>query len=150
MDRVEIRDETIFTLLRLPAARTDVRDWWVLAALTVIGWLGAVAFLGGTGPDPMARTLYAVASPEMLSYAAVALALASAAPWPRCASRVAGTALMVAAFLAAIASCRCSIRCCRRDCSPCPFATTAMRSISSRDDWRMPRRWPSPCWPPGG
>jgi hypothetical protein len=46
MNPIDIRTETIFTLLRLPAARSRPRDWWTLAALAVIGWLGAVAFLG--------------------------------------------------------------------------------------------------------
>jgi hypothetical protein len=62
MNPIDIRTETIFTLLRLPAARSRPRDWWTLAALAVIGWLGAVAFLGRRLPRRRARYLGADAA----------------------------------------------------------------------------------------
>jgi membrane protease YdiL (CAAX protease family) len=73
MNAIDIRAETIFTLLRLPAARVPVRDWWTLAALALIGWLGAVAFLGVYRPNQVARALYAVAPRDTIFYGAVAL-----------------------------------------------------------------------------
>lgn len=100
MDGPDIRGETIFTLVRVPAARSETRDWWIIAALAVIGWLGAVAFLGSYRPNQVARTLYTLAPRETLFYTALALAIGAAVALALARRRaLAGAALMVAAFL---------------------------------------------------
>jgi membrane protease YdiL (CAAX protease family) len=101
MNGVDIRTETVFTLLRLPAARSETRDWWTLAALVVIGWFGAVAFLGRYRPNQVATTLYALAPRELLFYGALALAIGAAVALAVTRRReLGGAALMIAAFLA--------------------------------------------------
>jgi membrane protease YdiL (CAAX protease family) len=100
MNGVDIRAETIFTLLRLPAARASARDWWTLMALAVVGWLGAVAYLGRYRPNQVARTLYAIAPRDVLFYGAVVLALSAALGLVMARRRhLAGAALIIAAFL---------------------------------------------------
>jgi membrane protease YdiL (CAAX protease family) len=97
---LDIRTETIFTLLRLPAARVPARDWWTLTVLAVIGWLGAVGYLGAYRPNQVARALYALAPREVLFYGALAAAVLAAALLAATRRRSqAGAALMIAAFL---------------------------------------------------
>jgi membrane protease YdiL (CAAX protease family) len=97
---VDVRTETIFTLLRLPATGRPAPVWWTLAALAVIGWLGAAACLGAYRPNQISRVLNAVAPRQVLFYSALATAVAMAAglaAMRRC--ELAGSALMIAAFL---------------------------------------------------
>ena len=100
MRAIDIRTETIFTLLRLPGARVPARDWWTLAGLVVIGWLGAVAYLGEFRPNQVARALYAIAPRNVIFGGALALAALGAVALAAARRRdLAGTALMIAAFL---------------------------------------------------
>jgi uncharacterized protein len=97
---MDIRSETIFTLLRLPTARVPRRVWWILAALVMLGWIGAVAYLGRYRPNQVADILLGVAAREILFGGALVLALASAVTLSMTrAPRLAGAALMVFAFL---------------------------------------------------
>lgn len=98
---IDVRDETIFSLLRLPEAQRPPPTWWTLAILALIGWIGAVAFLGAYRSNQVARVLGAVASREVLLYGSMGAALAIAVGLALARRRLlAGSALMIAAFLA--------------------------------------------------
>jgi membrane protease YdiL (CAAX protease family) len=97
---VDIRDETVVTLLRLSSVRAAASDWCTLVVLAVVGWVGAVAYLGRYRPNQVAQVLYAVASRETLFYGAIAVTLAAVVGLRLIHRRqLAGAALVIASFL---------------------------------------------------
>lgn len=97
-----IADATIFQLLRLPEARAhDRTQWWWLAGLAGLGWLGATAFLSRYRDTQVAQVLTAVAPASVIFWSCTALALAAALAAAATGRRaLAGAGAMVTAFLA--------------------------------------------------
>lgn len=101
MSAVDVREETIFSLFK----RADLRPrsaavWWWMVALVLIGWLGAVAFIGRLRPNEVASLLSALAPGQYLFVGSMAAAfLFSIGARLAGARALAGTALVVAGFL---------------------------------------------------
>jgi hypothetical protein len=97
MNSMDVRDDTIFSLLRAGRSRTD---WWWLGLLVVVGWAGAVAYLGRYRSNQVSRVLEWVAPADVMFYGAAAVAgllgIALAAAGRRALS---GAALVIAAFV---------------------------------------------------
>lgn len=101
MNSMDVREETIFSLLKRADARPSSRATWLwLAGLALIGWVGAVAFIGRYRPHQVVRMLSLLAPRDVLFWGALALAL-GCAMLAIIAKRLtlSGAALVIAAFL---------------------------------------------------
>jgi hypothetical protein len=64
MKDLDVRDETIWSLLRHPAMAGPGRAWPLVAGLALVGWIGAVAFVGRYRSNQVSGALYALAPPN--------------------------------------------------------------------------------------
>jgi membrane protease YdiL (CAAX protease family) len=101
MRTVDIREETIFSLFR----RADLRPrstavWWWMTALVLLGWLGAVAYIGRLRPNEVASLLSALAPGDNVFVGAITgIVLLAIGARVAGARPLAGASLVVAAFL---------------------------------------------------
>jgi membrane protease YdiL (CAAX protease family) len=98
----DVRSETVWTLLRAPAARATSRAAWAwLLLLGLTAWVGAIAFIGRYRMHEVVRALYALAPREVLYMGALVITT-GVFVGARMAGRrgLSGAALVVTAFLA--------------------------------------------------
>lgn len=100
MNAVDIRQETIYSVLRHPQHRPTARQWALTIWLGLVAWAGTVAWIGQFRPNDVARGLHALLPANWWFWGAILLTGGTAALlWVRGRAAAGGAAAVVAAFL---------------------------------------------------